>query len=128
MGCKLRKRNVNYLYYKKLSEEHKVIDSKLDHIRTDINSNAFISMFNTRGKERGSYILKFFLTSIFMMCVVFVIFYLFFYRNLSFGDKALEIFGNGLFWIIAVIVYWFISHFLDDRKVKRSEKNSAKSR
>ncbi len=116
----MKKGNSNYIYYRnlsdkcdKLNQQHVSINDKLIGIENSINSNAFTSIFVARGKKRIYLIIKF-LFSLLIMFVAFILIFRFFYNNMNLWDKTLEIFGNGFFWILAVVVYQFVSKFVDD--------------
>lgn len=116
----MKKGNSNFIYYRnlsdkcdKLSQQHVSINDKLIGIENSINSNAFTSIFVVKGRKRIYLIIKFFL-SLLIMFAAFILIFRFFYHNMNLCDRTLEIFGNGFFWILAVVVYQFVSKLVDD--------------
>lgn len=104
--------------YTRLVEVLEKQNKNIEEIKHNINSNPFIDMFNTKGNARIKNILKFIITAIFMI-VLFLLSYNVLYMDKSFLDKTFDILGNGFFWILAVITYWFISKYIESERGQR---------
>lgn len=86
----------------------KINNERINKIDEDLNSNPFTKLFKVKGKTFWKYFIVLLITICLMLCIYLMwIKWVFDWQfNLA---NSLEILGNGFYWILAGIVYWFIS-------------------
>ena len=81
---------------------------KLDKIDEDINSNPFTKLFKVKGKTFWKYFIALLIT-VLIMSYIYILWINWVYDWKFSLANTLEILGNGFYWIVAGMVYWFIS-------------------
>lgn len=102
--------------------------AKLDKLDDDLNSNPFTILFKTKGKEFGKYLLSF-VFAIISMIGIYLLWIKWIYDWRFTSENFVEILGNGFFWLVAGIIYWFwsktIMFFIERIKFKNIWKKIA---
>ena len=92
----------------------KINNEKINKIDEDLNSNPFTKLFKVKGKVFWRYLIVLLITVIIMIGV-----YLLWFKwvyDWNFNSKnTVEIFGNGLFWIIAGLFYFGVDYIISKK-------------
>ena len=84
------------------------LDKELNKIDEDINSNPFTKLFKVKGKTFWKYFIALLIT-VLIMSYIYILWINWVYDWKFSLANTLEILGNGFYWIVAGMVYWFIS-------------------